>query len=92
MAQDSMFRVNVLSKDLGMKTTKELTAFLDGIGITDKKTSSSLTPEEFNLFFNEHFQRFSQIIFSIFSTLFFIDFYQSFTSGSFYFFGVLLWQ
>ncbi len=53
MAQDSMFRVNQIAKDLGMKSTKELTAFLEGIGITDKKTSSVLTPEEFNYFFNE---------------------------------------
>ena len=53
MAQDSMFRVSQIAKDLEMKSTKELTAFLEGIGITDKKTSSVLTPEEFNLFFNE---------------------------------------
>lgn len=48
-----MFRVNQIAKDLGMKTTKELTAFLEEIGITDKKSSSILSAEEFNYFFNE---------------------------------------
>lgn len=53
MAQDSMFRVNQIAKDLGMKTTKELTAYLEGIGITDKKPSSVLSADEFGYFFNE---------------------------------------
>ena len=48
-----MFRVNQLSKDFGMKTTKELIAVLDAAGVPDKKASSTLTPEEFNAFFNE---------------------------------------
>ena len=36
-----------------MKTTKELIAVLESAGVTDKKSSSTLTPEEFNAFFNE---------------------------------------
>ena len=47
-----MFRVNQLTKDFGMKTTKELITVLESAGITDKKSSSLLTPEEFNAFFN----------------------------------------
>ena len=53
MAQDTMFRVNQLSKDLGMKSSKELILFLEGVGISDKKSSSVLSADEFNAFFNE---------------------------------------
>ncbi len=53
MAQESMFRDNQIGKDVGMKTNKELTAYLEGIGITDKKSSSVLSAEEFGFFFNE---------------------------------------
>ena len=53
MAQDTMLRVNQLSKDFGMKTSKELIAVLNKAGVPDKKSSSVLTPEEFNAFFNE---------------------------------------
>lgn len=53
MAQESMFRINQLAKDLGMKGTKGLITALEEAGIPNKKSSSSLTPEEFNLFFNE---------------------------------------
>ncbi len=48
-----MFRVNQLSKDLGMKSSKELILFLEGVGISDKKSSSVLSADEFNAFFNE---------------------------------------
>lgn len=47
-----MFRINQLSKDLGMKTAKELITFLEKAGIENKKTTSVLTPEEFNVFFD----------------------------------------
>ena len=53
MAQDTMFRVNQLSKDFGMKTSKELIAVLEKAGVHDKKASSTLSPEEFAAFFNE---------------------------------------
>ncbi|MBR6918298.1 MAG: translation initiation factor IF-2 [Clostridia bacterium] len=48
-----MFRVNQLSKDFGMKSSKEIITVLESAGITDKKSSSVLTAEEFNAFFNE---------------------------------------
>ena len=53
MAQDTMFRVNQLSKDFGMKTTKEIITVLESAGISDKKSSSVLTLEEFGAFINE---------------------------------------
>ena len=48
-----MFRVNQLSKDLGMKSSKELIAVLEKAGVTDKKSTSVLSADEFNIFFNE---------------------------------------
>ena len=53
MAQDTMFRVNQLSKDFGMKSTKEIIQVLESAGIPDKKSSSVLTPEEFGAFINK---------------------------------------
>ena len=40
-----MFKINQLSKDLGMKT-KELTTTLEEIGIKGKGTSAVLEPDE----------------------------------------------
>ncbi len=54
-----MFRVNQLSKDLGMKT-KELTTTLDEIGIKGKGSSAVLEPDEVNLLF-EHLTKKNQI-------------------------------
>ncbi len=54
-----MFRVNQLSKDLGMKT-KELTTTLEEIGIKGKGSSAVLEPDEVNLLF-EHLTKKNQI-------------------------------
>ncbi len=53
MAQETKFRVNQLSKDLGMKSSKDVIKVLEKAGIEDKKSSSVLSPDEFNAFFNE---------------------------------------
>ena len=52
MAQASMFKVNQLAKDLGMKN-KEILAKIEGSGITVKSYMATLDPDEFNLFFDE---------------------------------------
>ena len=44
-----MFRINQLSKDLGIKT-KELQSILEEAGIGEKTPMTVLTPDEFNLF------------------------------------------
>ena len=49
MAQAPMFRINQLSKDLGIKT-KELQSILEEAGIGEKTPMTVLTPDEFNLF------------------------------------------
>ncbi len=49
MAQAPMFRINQLSKDLGIKT-KELQSNLEEAGIGEKAPMTVLTPDEFNLF------------------------------------------
>ena len=54
-----MFKINQMAKDLGMKT-KELCAAIEEAGIKEKTSSSSLDPEEFNLFF-EHMTSSNQI-------------------------------
>ena len=45
-----MFRINQLSKDLGIKT-KDLCSALENFGIGGKAAASTLEPAEFNLFF-----------------------------------------
>jgi len=54
-----MFRINQLSKDLGMKA-KDLTATLEEIGIKGKANSAVLEPDEVNLLF-EHITKKNQI-------------------------------
>ena len=49
MAQAPMFRINQLSKDLGIKT-KELQSIREEAGIGEKTPMTVLTPDEFNLF------------------------------------------
>ena len=45
-----MFRINQLSKDLGIKT-KDLCSALESFGIGGKAAASTLEPAEFNIFF-----------------------------------------
>ena len=52
MAQTSIFKVNQLAKDLGMKN-KEILAKIEGSGITVKSYMATLDPDEFNVFFDE---------------------------------------
>ncbi len=47
---NSMFRINQLARDLGIKT-KELTERLDSLGVPVKSTTASLEPDEVNLLF-----------------------------------------
>ena len=54
-----MFKINQLSKDLGIKT-KELTTTLEEIGIKGKGSSTVLEPDEVNLLF-EHLTKKNQI-------------------------------
>ncbi len=51
MAQNSMFRINQLAKDLGIKS-KEILTKLDDTGLTGKSTMATLDSDEFNLFFD----------------------------------------
>lgn len=48
MAQAPMFRINQLSKDLGMKP-KEMQSLLAEAGIGEKNSSATLEADEFNL-------------------------------------------
>ncbi len=52
MAQTSMFRVNQLAKDLGMKS-KELLGVLEKTGVGAKTTMAVLEADEINLLFDE---------------------------------------
>jgi len=51
MAQNSMFKVSQLAKDLGMKN-KEILTKIEDSGITVKSYMATLEPEEFNQFFD----------------------------------------
>ncbi len=51
MAQSSMFKVNQLAKDLGMKN-KEILQKIEDSGVSVKSYMATLEPEEFNLFFD----------------------------------------
>ena len=52
MAQSSMFKVNQLAKDLGMKN-KEILTKIEDSGISVKSYMATLEPDDFNLFFDE---------------------------------------
>ncbi len=46
-----MFKVNQVAKDFGMKT-KDVCAYMESAGLGVKNASSTLTPDEFNAFFD----------------------------------------
>ncbi|MBQ1976070.1 MAG: translation initiation factor IF-2 N-terminal domain-containing protein, partial [Clostridia bacterium] len=52
MAQASMFKVNQLAKDLGMKN-KEILTKMENSGVSVKSYMATLEPDEFNVFFDE---------------------------------------
>ena len=52
MAQASMFKVNQLAKDLGMKN-KEILTKMESSGVSVKSYMATLEPDEFNVFFDE---------------------------------------